>query len=98
MISKEDFVFTVGYRGNTAIVSGMLKRKYSKVGIEELVKNGLFKPAICYALYDNDNDALEKILSMYNELTDYKLESVEDLKRTFGVTKLPEEVNKTVVL
>jgi len=98
LISREDFIFTIGYKGNTAVVSGMLKRKYSRASIDELVKNGLFKPAICYALYENDEDALERILKMYNEMTDYKLRSVEELKRTFGVTKLPEEVNKVIVL
>ncbi len=98
MISREDFVFTIGYKGNTAIVSGMLKRRYSRASIDELIKNGLFKPAICYALYENDREALERILDRYNEITDYKLKSVEELKRIFGVTKLPEEVNKVIVL
>ena len=98
MISREDFIFTVGYKGNTAVVSGMLKRRYSKASIDELIKNGLFKPAICYAMYERDDKALEKILNMYNEMTEYRVKSVEELKRIFGVTKLPEEVNKVIVL
>lgn len=98
MISKEDFVFTIGYRGNTAIVNGNLKRKYSKLSALELAERGMFKQAICYALYTSDDKVLNSILTMYNEHSENKIQDTEELKRIFGVTRIPEEVTKVLAM
>ncbi|RKX83257.1 MAG: hypothetical protein DRP57_08285 [Spirochaetes bacterium] len=96
MISREDFTFTIGYRGNTAIVNGSLKRKYSKMSALELAERGMFKQAICYALYTASNEDLESILEMYNEHNENKIQDTEELKRIFGITRIPEEVTKVI--
>jgi len=98
LISREDFTFTIGYRGNTAIVNGLLKRKYSKLSANELAERGMFKSAICYALYTSGEEEFRNILAFYNEQTEYKADSVEDLKRIFGVTRVPEEVSRVISL
>ena len=98
MISREDFVFTIGYRGNTAIVNGNLKRRYSKLSALELAEKGMFKQAICYALYTSSNEDLNSILNFYNEHNENKVKDTEDLKRIFGVTRIPEEVTKVQVM
>jgi hypothetical protein len=41
---------------------------------------------------------LEKILEIYNRHQEHKLESVEDLKRLFGVFEVPEGVSKVLVV
>jgi len=96
VISREDFTFTIGYRGNTAIVNGSLKRKYSKMSALELAERGMFKQAICYALYTASNEDLESILEMYNEHNENKIQDTEELKRIFGITRIPEEVTKVI--
>lgn len=98
MISREDFVFTIGYRGNTAIVNGSLKRKYSKLSALELAERGMFKQAICYALYTSSDEDLNSILTMYNEHNENKIRDTEELKRIFGVTRIPEEVTKMLAM
>jgi len=98
LISREDFTFTIGYRGNTAIVNGLLKRKYLKLSANELAERGMFKPAICYALYTSGEEELRNILAFYNKQAEYKADSVEDLKRIFGVTRVPEEVSRVIAL
>ncbi|MCD6120495.1 MAG: hypothetical protein J7K04_01500 [Spirochaetales bacterium] len=98
MINREDFTFTIGYRGNTAIVNGSLKRKYSKMSALELAERGMFKQAICYALYTASNEDLESILEMYNEHNENKIQDTEELKRIFGITRIPEEVTKVIAM
>jgi len=98
VINREDFTFTIGYRGNTAIVNGSLKRKYSKMSALELAERGMFKQAICYALYTASNEDLESILEMYNEHNENKIQDTEELKRIFGITRIPEEVTKVIAM
>ncbi len=98
MISRENFIFTIGYKRDTAVVSGELKRKYARYSLEELLKEGLFKPAVSFALYDGSEEELKMVLDSYNRMTDYPVSSVEELKRIFGVTRVPEEVEKVLVL
>ena len=98
MISREDFMFTTGYQGNTAIVDGSSKRRFGKMGVEELTEKGMFKPALCRAVYDDDEGEKAKVLDLYNSQGDKKIESFDDLKKVLGVTKVPEEIEKTMVI
>ena len=62
-----------------------------------LAEEGLYKPAICAALYDRDDEILGKVLEVYNRKTETKLASVEELKRIFGVSGVPEGITKVKV-
>ena len=97
MISREDFIFTIGYDGDTAIVDGRSKRSYGRMSTEDLVREGLFKPALCSALYANDEKALEMVLDQFNRRTETKIASVDLLKRLLGITVVPEDIHKTMV-
>ena len=108
MIGRADFVFTIGYEGNTAVVDGSLKRKYGSFDTGELADKGLFKQALCSAVYElagrpeakpaQGEDPLEKVLAIYNLHTESRLGSVEELKRTFGVFEVPEAVARVLVI
>ncbi len=97
MISREDFLFTIGYDGETAIVDGKSKRRYGRLSTEELARKGLFKPALCSALYAKDEAGLELVLKVYNERSDKKLDSVNHLKRTLGVSAVPEAITRVMI-
>lgn len=96
MISREDFMFTVGYQGNTAIVDGMSKRKYGKLSISALVEQGMFKPALCAALYSESESDVETVLTQYNQYATKKITSLDELKKVYGVTKTPDEIEKVI--
>ena len=117
MISRNDFVFTIGYEGNTAVVDGPLKKRYGGLNTEQLAEQGLYKQALSLAIYEQATGAsrrpgdqgedggedpaavvLERILAIYNRNADYRLGSVEDLKRVFGVFEVPEGVGKVLVV
>ncbi len=98
MISKEDFIFTIGYQGDTAIVDGSAKKKYKNYSAKLLAEGGLFKSAICHALYDEDEKEMENVLGIYNSKTDNKISSAMELKKIFGVTQIPEDIEKVSII
>jgi hypothetical protein len=98
MLKRADFIFTVGYEGNTAIIDASAKRKYGKLNTHELAERGLFKEAICSALYIDSNEELEEVMRLYNEQNEKKIDSVATLKRIFGVTHVPEEIEKILLI
>ena len=106
MISRGDFVFTIGYEGNTAVVDGTMKKRYGSLSTVELAEKQLYKQAVCSAVYEevtrkhgNSGEiALQRILEIYNRDTEGKIGSVEELKRTFGVYEVPEGVGKVMVI
>lgn len=97
-ISREDFCFTVGYNGEQAVVDKQARNRYGKMSVENLLKEGLFKPALCAALYDNDENGMKLVLKTYNEKSLSSLETVDELKRVFGVFIVPNDIRsvKTV--
>jgi hypothetical protein len=97
VISREDFIFTIGYDGNTAIVDGKSKRMHGHLDTEELAEKGLFKPALCSALYANDEPGMRSVLELYNKLADRPLPSVDHLKRTFGISEVTTDITKVLL-
>ncbi len=98
MINKEDFIFTIGYQGDTAIVDGSAKRKYKNLSAKQLAEDGLFKSAICHALCNEDEKELENVLFVYNSKTDNKISSTLELKKIFGITEIPEGISKVSII
>jgi hypothetical protein len=108
LISRADFVFTIGYEGNTAVVDGTLKRRYSSLSSEQLAEKGMYKQALCSAVYElagqagkgreRGEEALQRVLEIYNRSAARKVGSVEELKRIFGVFEVPEGVGKVTVV
>jgi hypothetical protein len=64
----------------------------------ELAEKGLYKAAICSALYEGKEENLEQILDIYNNNTQYKISSTALLKRIFGVNEVPKNILKTSII
>lgn len=97
-MKKEEFVFTIGYQGATALVDGQSLKKYRRLSALELAEEGLFRAAFCSALYDSDAAAMNRIREMYNEKSGSEYTTSEDLKRLFGVFEVPENIEKIKLL
>jgi len=109
---REDYVFCIGYEGSTAIVDGKLMRRHRSHDTRQLAEAGLFKQAICSALWseqtvDRDVESgrgqgvrseLEEVLAIYNQKTTTAVRTVEELKRIFGTSGVPEGVRKITVV
>ena len=93
-MKKIDFMFAIGYQGVSAIVDKRAKNQYGKLSGKDLAEKGLFKPAFCGALYDDDTAGLEEIVAIYNRISGESLSSVESMKRLLGVFEVPENILK----
>ena len=98
IMRRADFVFCLGYDGSTAIVDGRLQRKHGSLGPRELADAGLFKQALCAALFDGDEAARREVLSRYNARTAHPVGTVAELERLYGTSGVPEGVTKVTVV
>lgn len=96
MLSREDFVFTIGYDGPTAVVDSQSKQRYGTLSTRELAEKGFFRAAYASAVYTKDQEEVKLVVDIYNNITgtSYTLDS--PLDRLFGV--FPVEVNRSIVL
>ena len=95
---REDFMFTIGYDGDTAIIDGKARKRYAKLTTKELADAGLFKPAFCSALFSGDKSELSLVLETYNRGEGSAYATVDDLKRLFGVYEVRQDITKVKAL
>ena len=96
MLSREDFVFTIGYDGPTAVVDSQAKRKYGNLSTVKLAEKGLFRAAYASAVYSKNPDELKLVAETYNKLgnhsslelsqTEISKVDLSALERLFGVS------------
>ena len=96
MLSREDFVFTIGYDGPSAVVDGQAKRRYGSLSTRQLAELGLFRAAWSSAVYSGDPQDMETVLEFYNKATGGSHAAGASLDRLFGV--FPVEVKRAIVL
>lgn len=98
MLSREDFVFTIGYDGSSAIVDGRAKRQYGKLSTMELAEEGLYRAAFASAFYDREKDpeTMREFIQFFNSKAGTSYAKAEELQRLFGVNM--EDVTRSVVL
>ena len=101
MLSREDFVFTIGYDGPTAVVDNQAKKKYGKLSTRELAEKGLFRAAYSSAVFSKSPDELKLVAEIYNKLENHSGQEpvhadLSSLERLFGVTLV--DVNRSIYL
>lgn len=97
-MKREDFIFTIGYSGDTALVDGRARKDFAGLGVEELVEKGLWRAAFCAALFDDNSEDMDTVVQKYNEKSGAHLKSVQDMKRMLGVYDVPAGIGKIKVL
>ncbi len=85
MISREEFVFTIGYDGTTAMVDSKAKAKYGKLSTMELARQGLFRAAFASALFSKNEPEFKNFAEYFNGVSGTAYTTVEEFKRLFGV-------------
>jgi hypothetical protein len=99
MISREDFLFTIGYDGATAIVDGKAKKQYGKLGSMELAEKGLYRAAFASALRaaaEGKEADMAAFIPFFNAKAGTSYATADQLKRLFGVNE--ETVSRVLVL
>lgn len=96
MISREDFIFTIGFDGASAVVDGKAKKEYGKLSTMELAHKGLYRAAFSSALYSGKPEEMKAFIDFFNEKAKTNFSEAAELSRLFGVYL--EEITKTIVL
>ena len=97
-MTLKNFMFTIGYQGDSALVDRANLEKYGNMEESELLAAGLYKPAFSRALYKEDQEGMERVLSSYNSKTPQKYKNLEEIKKAFGVFSVPQNITKTIFL
>jgi hypothetical protein len=96
MLSREDFIFTIGYDGPAAVVDNQAKKRYGALSTRELAEKGLFRAAYSSAVYSKDPGELDTVVEIYNKTARASLTVNSPLDRLFGV--FPMEVKRVIAL
>ena len=101
MLSREDFVFSIGYDGPAAVVDNQARRKYGRLSTRELVEKGLFRAAYSSAVYSKDPQEQRFVAEAYHKLKGIPPADISDadiaaLGRLFGVFQV--EVKRSVYI
>ena len=95
MLSRNDFVFTIGYDGPAAIVDGQARKRYSSLSTKELAEKGLFRAAYSSAIWSKDPKEVETVVEIYNKATGSSVPETS-LQRLFGV--FSTDVARAIIL
>lgn len=88
-MKRDDFIFTIGYDGDTAIVDKVARRRWAGRPAADLMEAGLYRAAFCAALFDDD---AEGYLALYRDRTGDHEATVDRLKRQYGVFDISDGV------
>jgi len=98
VMKREDFIFTIGYSGDTALVDGRARKEYARLSVQELTEKGLWRAAFCAALFDENREGMDLVVENYNRRSGAHLRSVQDMKRMLGVYDVPADISKVKIL
>ena len=96
MLSREDFIFTIGYDGPAAVVDSQAKKRYGSLSTKDLANKGLFRAAYSSALYSQSREEMQTVLDIYNKTAGTSYTTDAPLDRLFGV--FPVEVKRSIIL
>lgn len=97
-MTREEFVFTIGFQGDAAIVDAKAKRQYGKHTTRELAEQGLYRAAFCSAIYSANESEMNEFVEFFAEKSGMAGFSVDRLKQLFGVYTVPDEVKRVITL
>ena len=96
MLTRDEFIFTIGYDGPAAVVDGQARRRYGGLSTRELAEKGLFRAAYSSAIWSKDTKEIEALVEIYNRISGSSLTPDSPLDRLFGV--FPINVTRSITL
>ena len=96
MISREDFIFAIGFEGAVAVVDGKAKKEFGGLSTARLTEKGLYRAAFSSALYSKKPDEMKAFIDAFNAKAGTRYTDSVQLSRLFGVYL--EDVTKILVL
>lgn len=97
-MKREDFVFSIGFQGNTAIVDGRARKRYGTLSFRELAEKGLYKAAYCSVMYSGVEADLEEFIALFNRSVQGRTYGKDELARLFGVYGVPDGITRIKII
>ncbi|MDR2072112.1 MAG: hypothetical protein LBP60_01575 [Spirochaetaceae bacterium] len=85
MLSREHFIFTIGYDGPVAVVDSQGARRYGALSTAELAQKGLFRAAWASAVFSGNAEEKTLVIDAYNKTAGASYGAEDSLDRLFGV-------------
>lgn len=96
MISRDDFIFCIGYDGDAAIVDGRAKKEFEKLSTTQLIEKGLYRAAFASALYSKQPEEMRAFIDFFNQKAGTHFTDESQLSRLFGVYL--EDISRVKIL
>ncbi|MCL2879465.1 MAG: hypothetical protein FWF29_04390 [Treponema sp.] len=96
MLSRDDFVFTIGYDGPVAVVDKQARRRYRSLSTTELAEKGLYRAACSSAIWSEKPEELNTVLEIYSKNANMNLNPDISPERLFGVIRV--DVTRSIYL
>lgn len=97
-MTREEFVFSIGFSGESAIIDGKAKRENGKLSTKELAEKGLYRAAFCSALFAESEEEMTIVVDTYNKQSGAGLSGIDDMKKLLGVYTVPDGIKKVSVV
>lgn len=97
-MTREEFVFSIGFQGESAIVDGKAKKENGKLSTVQLAEKGLYRAAFCSALYEGSDEGMQAVVDVYNRESGAALSGADDMKKLLGVYTVPDGIRKVSVV
>jgi len=97
-VTRDEFVFTIGFQGDAAIVDSKALKRCRKLSTMELAGEGLYRAAFCSAIFSGSPDEMSQFISFFAEKTGMTDLTQERVQRLFGVYTVPDQVKRIVTV
>jgi len=91
-MKREDYIFSIGFDGNKAIVDKKARSSLRKLDTRALADRGMFKVAYRSAVYEEDQAGADYVLARFNEVSPIRYENSERLMMVFGVQAPSDDI------
>ncbi len=93
-MKKLEFISTIGYQGNAALVSKKLMKLYKSLSLTDLVEKGYYRAAVAEVLFEGLADKEAFLVEAYNKQSHVPVRDFTHLQRVYGVSKPPKSIDK----
>lgn len=83
---RSDFIFCVGYEGETALVDGSMAKTHAAYTTMQLAEAGLYRAACASAILSDDKTEIDAFVAYYNKIAGLSISTKEELTKLFGVS------------
>ena len=97
-MTRDEFVFTIGFQGDAAIVDSKAMKANRRRTTAELADVGLYRAAFCSAVHSGDEKEMDEFVRLFSEKTGLNELTEDQLKRLFGVYTVPDQVKRIVTV